>query len=337
MPFLNFFKKLNSFVPYFIRHNFLRKVIAVFFAILVYLKVSTEIGEEKIIQGVPVNFITHGNIEIMTYKPKTVNLTVRTSKKSINLLTASKFRVDINISEDILEKYKNSEYSHINIDFSKEQVHAPTDVHVLSVNPSDLTVQCDKNISKKVKVEPRFEGSLPQDYKYGEVSLTPKHITLTGPESIIKEIKTVNTKPISLGPSTVASFQVDKKLQQVAPKIIATPSSVQVKVEIYKALTTRVFKNIPVHIMSASSIQNFLPKLLTRAVDITLHGPKSHLELLTRNKIKAFIDISNYNKLGIYESKVEVWCKDITLNIKFVEPSYIKVELNQFKIKGETT
>ena len=325
---INFFKKLNSFVPGFIRRNFLRKVIAIFFAILVYMKVSTELGEEKIIQEIPINFVTHGNIEIMGYKPKTVNITVRTSKKSVNLLTHSGFRIDVPVSDTILKKYKESGYDHINIDINKSFIHTPSGVDIVSVNPSDLTVRCDKNISKKVSVETLFKGTPPLDYKRGVSTITPKHVTITGPESILKEVKTVNTDPIILDMTTVDSFQVDKKLQPIAPKIISSPSSVQVKVEVYKALTTRVFENIPLFVLSSSKFEILTPKLLTHTVDVTLHGPKSHLELLTKNQIRAFVDISSYSKPGIYESKVETWCKDPKVDIKFIEPSFVKVELN---------
>jgi YbbR domain-containing protein len=324
---LNFFKKLNSFIPSFIRRNFLRKVIAIFFAILVYMKVSTELGEEKIIQGVPINFVTHGNIEVMGFKPRDVNITIRASKKSVNLLTHSGFRIDIPITDEILKKYKSTDYDHINIDINQSYVHTPSGVDIVSINPSDLTVRCDKNVSKKVPVEPLFKGAPPLDYMKGVITVTPKHVTLTGPESILKEVKTINTDPIILDMSTVDSFQVDKKLQPVAPKVISSPSSVQVKVEVYKALATRVFENIPLFVLSSNKYEMFTSKLLTHTVDVTLHGPKSHLELLTKNQIRAFVDIASYSKPGIYEAKVDTWCKDSKLDVKFIEPSFVKVEL----------
>jgi YbbR domain-containing protein len=324
---LNLLKKLNSFVPSIIRRNFLRKVIAVFFAILVYTKVSTELGEEKVIQSVPINFITHGNIEVMGYKPRTANITIRASKKSVNLLTQSGFSIDIPITDTILKKYKNTEYNHVNVDIINSYVQKPVGVDIVSITPADITISCDRNISKKVSVEPSFKGTPPLDYKKGEVSITPKHVTLTGPESILKEIKSIDTKPVLLDMSSVDSFQVDKKLQSIAPKIITVPSSVQVKVEIYKALASRVFDNIPLFILDNNNSEAFHAKLLTHSIDVTLHGPKSHLELLTKNQIRAFVDVSNYTKPGIYESKVDTWCKDSKLNVKFVEPSFIKVEL----------
>ena len=327
----NFFKKLNSFVPGFIKKNFLRKVIAIFFAILVYMKASTELGEEKIIQSIPINFITHGNVEVMGYKPKTVNLTVRASKKSVNLLTHSSFRIDIPITDAILKKHKNTNYDHIIIDIKQSYIHSPSGVDIISVNPSDLTVRCDKNISKTIPIEPLFKGAPPLDYKKGVITITPKHTTVTGPESILKEVKSVNTDPIQLDMSTVDSFQVEKKLQPIATKIIASPSEVQIKVEIYKALATRVFENIPLFLLISNKLIIYTPKLLTRTVDVTLHGPKSHLELLSKNQIRAFIDTAAYNKPGIYEAKVDTWCKDPKLDVKFIEPSFVKVELTQAK------
>ena len=336
MSIFKFIEKLNLIVPGFIRKNFLRKVIAVFFAILVYMKVSTELGEEKIIQGVPINFITHGNVEVMAYKPKTVNITIRASKKSVNLLTHTEFRVDIPVTEDMLNSQQSTNDAHLNIDIDESFIHTPANVTIISVTPSDITVRCDKNISKKVLVDPQFAGSPPQDYEKGEISISPKHVTLTGPESILKEIKSINTQAIRLDRSTVASFQVEKQLQHIAPKVIVTPERVQVKVEIYKALATRVFENIPLFIMNKGDNLHFTPKLFTKAIDITLHGLKSHLEVLTRSQIRAFIDVTKYDKPGIYQSKVDSWCKDPSLNVKFIEPSYVKVDLSPTPTKEET-
>lgn len=318
---------LNNYVPEFIRRNFLRKMIALIFAILVYMKVSTEIGEEKIIQGIPINFVTHGNIEVMAFKPKTINITVRASKRNINLITHNDIRVEVPISESILKDYDSTQYNHITMDINESNIHTPPYIRIISINPTDVTVHCEKNITKKALVEPIFRGVPPLDYKRGNTEITPQHVTLTGPESILREIKSVSTDPIRLDMSTIASFQADKKLQIIDPKIIVTPNTVQVKVEIYKALSSRVFENIPLELLNEDNNNSFKTKLLTKSVDVTLHGPKSHLELLTHNQIKTFIDISDYKKPGIYEAKVRTWCQDPSVNVKFVEPTYVKIEL----------
>ena len=49
--------------------------------------------------------------------------------------------------------------------------------------------------------------------------------------------------------------------------------------------------------------------------------------MLTKNQIKAFVDISGYNKPGIYQIKVDCWINDPKINVKFIEPTLLNVEL----------
>ena len=82
---IKLFKKMNSYVPLFIRRNFGRKVIAIFFAILVYVKVSSQLGEEKVLQRIPVNIVAHGDIDVMSYQPSSFNVTIKGPKRKVSL------------------------------------------------------------------------------------------------------------------------------------------------------------------------------------------------------------------------------------------------------------
>ena len=168
------------------------------------------------------------------------------------------------------------------------------------------------------------------DYEKGDVEVQPlQTVTLTGPETILKDIDTISTEPIYLDKTTVDKFMVDRKVQLVDKKILSSPSSVQVDVEIYKTMSTSVFDNIPVNILFGKQNAKFSNrlKLSSNTVNITLGGPKSHLEMLSPDHIKAFVDVSGFNKPGIYKAKVDSWIKDQKVDVKFIEPAILNVEL----------
>jgi YbbR domain-containing protein len=212
-----------------------------------------------------------------------------------------------------------------------EYIHLPPGISLIRVTPNDVTIHCDKRITKEVSVIPTFRGSTPIDYERGEVKVTPKTVTLTGPETILKDIKSIPTKTINLDKTTVGDFMVERKMQSVDKKILISPASVQVKVEIYKSRETSVFDNVPVRVLlgEQNAKLGFIPKLPSNTVNITLRGPNSQLEMLTNNQIKAFVDVSNFNKPGIYQVKVDCWVNDPRINVKFVEPVMLNVELLQ--------
>jgi YbbR domain-containing protein len=321
--------KLVSYTPLFIKRNFGRKVIAVFFAILVYMKVSTQLDEEQVFQRIPVNVIPQGNIDIMNYLPTTVRVTIKGSKQKVKLLTPSEIRIEIPINEDTLKQYNYLIDKSFSMNITKQFIHLPPGINLIRVAPNNITIHCDKRITKDVSVTPAFRGFPPIDYERGEVEVVPKKVALTGPETILRDIKTIPTEPVYLNKTTVEDFMVDKKVQTVDKKILVSPTSVQLNVEIYKAIETSVFDDVPVSILlgKQNTKIGFKPILLSNTVNITLRGPNSQLEMLTKSQIKPFVDISHFDKPGIYQVKVNCWLKDPKINVKFIEPTMLNVEL----------
>ena len=324
-----FLIKLNSYIPLLIKRNFARKLIAIFFAILVYMKVSTQLGEEQVLQRIPINVVAHGNLDVMNYTPKTIAVTISGSKQKIKLLTPSDIRVEIPINNQTLKQYNYQVNKSFSMNIGDQYIHLPPGIDLIRAIPSTVTVHCDKRITKEVPVTPTFRGSPPIDYERGEIKLIPKTVSLTGPEAILKDIKTIPTEPVYLDKTTVEDFMADRKVQSVDKKILISPASVQVKVEIYKTIGTSVFDDVPVSVLlgKQNTKLGFKPKLLSNTVNITLRGPSSKLEMLTKNQIKAFVDISDYNKPGIYQIKVDCWINDPKINVKFIEPTLLNVEL----------
>lgn len=327
MKLLIWLKKINSYVPLFIRQNFLRKIIAVFFAILVYFQVSAELGEEKILQRIPVNFVTHGNVEVMQSKPATIDINVRGSKRAIRFLAPYDIQVDIPIDESILKQQDNQGDKTVTIAINKKNITLPTNIIITKINPSEISVYCDKNISKTVPITPMFSGKLPVDYEKKDIQITPQNVTLTGPEKMLKTIRTAIINPIDLDNTTTETFQVEKKVRQLDKKILVTPEIVQVKIEIFKTSGTTVYENIPIDLLSKQTVNTLTSKLLSNSVNVTLDGRISHLKALTKANIRAFVDISAFNKPGTYEAKVNCWINDPDIQVKFIEPAFVKVEL----------
>jgi YbbR domain-containing protein len=325
------FKNLNSYVPLFIRRNFARKVIAIFFAILLYMKVSTQLDEERVMQRIPVNIVARGDIDIMNYLPDTVDMTVRGSKQKVKLLTPSDIRIEIPVDNQVLKQYNYQLNKSFSMILGTQDISMPPGISLIRIIPNEVTIHCDKRISKEVPVIPSFRGSPPVDYERGELEVIPKTVSLTGPETILKDINTIPAETIYLDKTTVENFMVDRKVLSVDKKILVSPTSVQIKVEIYKSMGTSVFDDVPVCVLlgKQNAKLGFMPKLLSNTVNITLRGPNSQLELLTKNQIKAFVDVSDFNKPGIYQPKVDCWINDPRINVKFIEPTMLNVELLQ--------
>lgn len=323
-------KRLNSHVPNFISRNFGRKMIAIFFAILVFAKVSNELSEEKIVQDVPITILKKGSVEVLAYKPETLEVTVKGSKNRLKLLSNSNIRIEIPVDEIKLNSLESESgmARTVNYTIDLSDVKTPNGVSVVEVFPSEISVRLDHLKSKEAPVEVSFQGGLPEDYSIGEIRVVPKVVSVSGPSSIIEQIDFLTTKPIILDKGTVDGFSVERTFQIGDKKILISPKSVQVSVDVYKAMDTRLFQNIIVNMLiDHTPAKYYKVQLLTDKVNVTLGGLNSRLSGLKLEQLKAFVDLSKISKPGIYDLSVDCWLMDPGVSLKFIDPPIIKAEI----------
>lgn len=324
------FKKINSYVPQFIGRNFGRKICAIIFAILVYIKISSELLEDEVIYDVPVTFVKHGNIEVLAYKPETVAVTVSGSKNKVRLMSNADIRIEIPVDESILNESYFSPYRNISFGIDLKNIKLPIGIKAINITPGDIAVHLDGLKSKNVLVEPSFRGNLPEDYSVGDIKIVPKFVTVTGPNSIVDQIDSVFTKPIVLDKSTVDSFNIERAFQNTDKNIFISPKKVQLSIDVYKTVGTRIFQNVPVNIMSVRNKEDNYKEILSQnTVNITLGGLNSVLDSLKINQIRAFVDMTRASDPGTYDMKVDCWVTDPSISLKFVEPSVIRVKIGK--------
>ena len=84
----------------------------------------------------------------------------------------------------------------------------------MQIEPADKTlyVTVEKRMTKKVEVEPVFEGSVDSGYFVGNCVVTPSETEISGAESIVRKIRTLRVEPISLTGYT-ANFRASARLQ----------------------------------------------------------------------------------------------------------------------------
>lgn len=323
-------KKFNSHVPNFIRRNFGRKMVAVFFAVLVFAKVSNELSEEKIIQDIPITILKKGSIEVLAYKPETVGITVQGSKNRLRLLSNSDIKIEIPVDEvELTSGDSDSPATRtVNYTITADDIKTPNGVSVVQIFPSEISIRLDSMKSKELPVEVAFQGGLPDDYSIGGIGIVPKVVTVSGASTIIDQIEHLTTRPVILDKGTVDSFSVERTFQIGDKKILISPKSVQVSVDVYKSMDTKLFQNIIVNMLIGNSpVKNYRVHLLTDKVNVTLGGLNSRLSMLKLDQIKAFVDLSKIEKPGVYDLNVDCWIMDQGVNLKFIDPPLIRAEI----------
>ena len=309
-------------------------MVAVFFAILVFAKVSNELSEEKIVQDVSITILKKGNVEVLAYKPETLEVTVKGSRNRLKLLSNSNIRIEIPVDEIELNSLESESGTArtVNYTITPGDVKTPNGVSVAEIFPSEISIRLDHLKSKEVPVEVSFQGGLPDDYSIGEIRVVPKVVSISGPGSIIEQIDFLTTKPIILDKGTVDGFSVERTFQIGDKKILISPKSVQVSVDVYKAMDTKLFQNVTVNMLiDHTPVKYYKVHLLTDKVNVTLGGLNSRLSDLKLEQIKAFVDLSKLSKPGIYDLSIDCWIMDPGVSLKFIDPPIIKAEIMDAK------
>ncbi|OGV55745.1 MAG: hypothetical protein A2X45_15810 [Lentisphaerae bacterium GWF2_50_93] len=314
----------TSWIPGIIRHDYLRKLIALCFALLVWWKVSMQIGIEEIVRNVPVNVIAGENTVNLDDSVKYVDITVRgRSQKRLNLLSPTDFKIELHVGDNAYMPGKPLTFNIL----KSASVSKPFGINVAKFSPEMLVLRFDRKITRDMPVNARFTGMTSEDYACGEVKLTPDRVRVSGPESILSSFARVHTEPIFLDQKTVEDFEYIARIADPGGKAVISPQKVTAHVEIYRKIDTRVFSGLPISILSAPGSGKLVKKITPTNVDVTAGGVKSSLEVMNGSEISTFVDASASKEPGIYKLKVQSHVALPEIKISSISPAEVEVEV----------
>lgn len=92
-------------------------------------------------------------------------------------------------------------------DLTSRQVHAPQDLEVVQIIPSQFQLSFDLRATRTVEVRPRVIGSFAAGMRVSQVVADPATIMISGPRRRIAAVESATTDPVDVsGAMTRASF-----------------------------------------------------------------------------------------------------------------------------------
>jgi len=310
-------------VPGIIRRDFLRKLIALSFAVLLWKKVSTQIGAEQVIRGVPVTITVPAGVELLSGdSPPRIDVTVRSSQRRLNLLQFGEVKAAIHFRGG-LHLVGGGEPVQLRI--RREDVQVPAGVTVLGVRPEFVSVNLDRRITRELPVRCVMGGELMDNYAYGEVRVRPTMVKVAGPEGVLRLLEEIETRPIILQRENTDSFETEVELLP-RPGLTATPGQVQVQVEIYRRQELRSFPGLPVGVMRGESRSGKLTVRLGQdRVDVIVRGVRDAVTGLSEQSLRPFVDLSGIDRPGTHRLPVQVWVAAREIEVRSINPPVLDV------------
>ncbi len=310
-----------------IRRDWPRKLIALVFALLVYGAVQWQLADEQKLIGVPVEIRMPSELVNLGPPEIPVTVNVRGPKRVLRDFDPAELRGVVEV--DINRYFPGVPYR---VQLQPGNFRSVNGVSVTGVDPAyhELVLNLQRRVVRSVAIQARFRGQLGRDYKRSEVRVIPSQAQVTGPESLVRELREISTVPIVLDESVTESFEYTAVLE--APEqILLSPARATVQVDIVRNFERRVFPDMPVMLLSNSAGgRNVKIEVLDKPrVDVTVNGLAQGVAALRSSEVNPYLDISALNEPGVYTVTVGCYVKGDGVDVKEISPENIRVKVTK--------
>jgi YbbR domain-containing protein len=128
---------------------------------------------------------------------------------------------------DVLVVIPEGRHGSLDVHLGPENVIAPEDLEVVSVDPNLLQLHLDREVSVMLPVLPRLAGEPAAGAVVGTIEVSPERVLVNGPESTLRRVRTLSTSPINLSGhaldfvESAAVLAPDPLIKVVQPSVVS--------------------------------------------------------------------------------------------------------------------
>jgi YbbR-like protein len=215
----------------------------------------------------------------------------------------------------------------------KSEIDLPPSVQIVSIEPAEVKFSFDKLATKRVAVVVPRIGALGESYIVHDVEIAPSEVQLTGPESELASITSIETYPLDLR-SIKEDFSRNLNIRLPGPHLDSNITQVTVDVDIDLVILERKFIGIPIEIRSESPNKDLTIQPNTITVDV--NGPRELVKSLQSSNIRAFVNLDSQSDNKTLALEVEV---PKGAHVTKLDPAEVKlapVKVKQQKVKKKS-
>ncbi len=227
-----------------------------------------------------------------------------------------------NIEEEIVIRpdVNDLKSNELSVQIKNSDLDLPLGIEVLSVTPRIMKLNVDKKIKRKLTIQPLFETQISSGFELVDYSISPKVTMVSGPSSLLKKMKTIDTELVDLG-QYIGKGEDEIRLEVLDSRFEMSQSSVDFKYEIKASKSNVVLRDLSIVVKS---------KHLVKKMDQN----QANIFLLMDEKLKDKVDPSEIEVLAIVPDdatgEIEVPLKvrlPNTMHLIEIIPKTIKISL----------
>lgn len=132
------------------------------------------------------------------------------SQDAVNRVTPNSVTVQVDLREWLPGP--------VNVNLGSDNVRLPPGLRVDRVRPNTLRLALDREVTRSLPVEPQVIGEPAAGARVGELTVSPPRVSVTGPESQVSTLESVQTAPVDLDGHAIDFEEV---VAVVLPDILA--------------------------------------------------------------------------------------------------------------------
>jgi YbbR domain-containing protein len=271
------------------------KVLAIALATLLWLTVAGEHIVERSLR-IPLEFRNIPPLlEITGDPPASVDVRLRGSSAVLGRLDPGEVVAVL----DLTGGRPGSRLFHLRND----EVRSPFGVEVAQVVPSMVSLELEKSATRVVLVKPAVQGDPAPGFVVGRSTSEPATVSVTGPESRVRQLAEATTEPVSIAGSRERVRDVVTVGVADAAIRLDTPIRATVIVEILPAPVERDVSGVPIRWRNLGG--GLRAQVVPSVARVGVRGPRETLAALRADAIDAFVDLAGLGA-GRYNLRVQV-------------------------------
>jgi len=251
--------------------------------------------------------------------PKKIEAKIRGPKSKINLLVQNN---NLSYSVDLSEAKQPINTIKINPD----HFSFPGEISIESINPSFLTVKMDEEVKKGLAIKVAFSGKPAKGFVIADVVTDPGEVILSGPQSVVKALQSVETKPIDV---TDAQKSIRKEVLLDLPEntsLIFPDKHILVSIFIEENIVERKINEIMVMGKDAQWPYRIIPP----TISLEMKGHELDLERFAQkgdDDLAVFVDLKGLTP-GVYIRNATILLPG-NVTLLGVEPTIFTVKIEK--------
>ncbi len=178
--------------------------------------------------------------------------------------------------------------NHFSATLSSGDLGLPSSVDVVSVSPSEFEFTLDDLASKEIPVVVPQLGDLDANLVLNSFSFEPKKVTISGPETEVRQFETVETRQVDLR-SIVEDAQIQLPIRKPGIQTKISPEQVTVVIDVESVVLDRIFDGLAVEVRSE---QGQALSLNPTQVQVVVKGPRQVVTELKDSEVVPYVRLS---------------------------------------------